>query len=147
MTTLTQLLQISGSRWMETGLTAPKNYCITELIERFDDCPDALFDFERSDWINLAEPYTYDLIQRWNQHEPCVKALWDSYVEAIGATSTMEALEGVCDGFEDGDDMNVAIVNLAMTWGALDLLRDVASYASEHPELGGQLWDSFRDHA
>ena len=59
----------------------------------------------------------------------------------------MEALEGVCGSFEDGDDMNAAMVNLAMTWGVLELLRDVASYAADHSELGGQLWQTFREHA
>ena len=59
----------------------------------------------------------------------------------------MQALEGVCDSFEDGDDMNSAIVNLSMTWGALELLQDLARYAYDHSELGGQLWQQFRDHA
>ena len=124
-----------------------KNDCIDDIIERFDDCPEALIDFDRSDWVNQCEPYTYDLLKRWNHHEDDIKALWDAYCEAIGASSTMQALEGVCDGFEDGDDLNVAIVNLAMTWGALELLRSIASYAYDHDELGGDLWQSFRDAA
>ena len=147
MTTLTQLLTISKSRWMDKDWSAPKNECITDIIERFDDCPEGLIDFESSDWVNMCECYTYQSLERWNKHESDIKALWNAYVDAIGATSTMEALEGVCDGFDDGDDMNAAIVNLAMTWGALDLLRDVASYAADHTELGGQLWQDFRDHA
>ena len=147
MTTLTQLLTISGSRWMDKEWSAPKNACITDIIERFDDCPEALIDFERSDWVNMCECYTYQSLERWNNHEADIKALWDAYVDAIGATSTMEALEGVCGSFEDGDDMNIAITNLAMTWGGLELLQDVARYAYDHPELGGQLWQTFRDHA
>ena len=147
MTTLTQLLKISGSRWVDTSNWAPKNNCIDDIIEHFDDCPDALFDFERSDWVNLAECYTYQSLERWNQQEADVTALWNAYVDAIGACSSAEALSHIIDGFDDGDDMNAAIVNLAMTWGALDLLADIAQHACEHPELGGQLWDSFRDHA
>jgi hypothetical protein len=147
MTTLTQLLKISGSRWVETDWTAPKNRCIEDIIERFDDCPEALIDFERSDWVNRAECYTFDLLQRWNQQESDIKALWDGYVDAIGATSTMQALEGVSDSFEDGDDMNAAIVNLAMSWACLELLQDVARYAYDHTELGGQLWEAFRSRA
>ena len=139
MTTLTQLLTISGSPWVDTD-----NSCMADIIERFDDCPEGLIDFSRSDWVNLCECYTYDLIKRFNNHEDDIKALWDAYVEAIGATSTIHALEGVCDGFDDGDDMNAAIVNLAMTWGALELLRSIASYAYDHDELGGPLWQSFR---
>ena len=142
MTTLTQLLTISGSPWVDTD-----NSCIADIIERFDDCPDGLIDFNRSDWVNLSECYTYRLLRRWSDHQDEIKALWDEYVGAIGATSTIEALEGVCDGFDDGDDMNAAIVNLAMTWGALELLRSIASYAYDHDELGGQLWQLFRNAA
>ena len=147
MTTLTQLLTISGSPWIATDEYRLNNDCMDDIIERFDDCPEALIDFERSDWVNMAECYTYQLLERWNKHEPDIKALWDGYVDAIGATSTMEALEGVYRGFDDGDDMTAAITNLAMTWGALELLHDVASYASDHTELGGELWQTFRDHA
>ena len=142
MTTLTQLLKISGSHWLDTD-----NDCMADIIERFDDCPEELINFDRSDWFNHCEPYTYQSLERWNKHESDIKALWDAYVDAIGATSTIHALEGVCDGFDDGDDMNAAIVNFAMTWGALELLRSIASYAYEHTELGGQLWQSFRDAA
>ena len=144
MTTLTQLLKISGSRFAETGPSRLNNDCINDLLDRFDDCPEGLIDFQRSDWVNLCECYTYDLLNRWNQQERSIMALWDEYCEAIGATSTIHALEGECDSFEDGDDMNAAIVNHAMTWGASEILRDIAQYADEHPELGGQLWESFR---
>jgi len=147
MTTLTQLLKISDSRWVDADWSAPKNSCIDDIIDRFDDCPEALIDFQRSDWVNMAECYTYQLLERWNKQEKDVTALWDAYCEAIGATSSMEALEGVSSGFCDGDDMNCAIVNLAMTWGALELVADVAGYAADHTELGGQLWQSFRDVA
>ena len=147
MTTLTQLLTISGSPWIATDSYRLNNDCMDDIIERFDDCPEALIDFERSDWVNMAECYTYQLLERWNKHEPDIKALWDGYVDAIGATSTMEALEGVYRGFDDGDDMTAAITNLAMTWGALELLQDVARYAYDHSELGGQLWQLFRDVA
>jgi hypothetical protein len=147
MTTLTQLLKISGSRWVDTDWTAPKNRCIEDIIERFDDSPKSLINFEFSDWVNLAECYTFDLLQRWNQQEEDIRALWDGYVDAIGATSTMEALEGVSDSFEDGDDMTTAIVNLSMSWACLELLQDLARYAYDHTELGGQLWESFRSRA
>ena len=118
-----------------------------DIIERFDDSPKSLINFEFSDWVNLAECYTFDLLQRWNQQEEDIRALWDGYVDAIGATSTMEALEGVSDSFEDGDDMTTAIVNLSMSWACLELLQDLARYAYDHTELGGQLWESFRSRA
>jgi hypothetical protein len=43
--------------------------------------------------------------------------------------------------------MNAAIVNLAMSWACLELLQDVARYAYDHTELGGQLWEAFRSRA
>ena len=147
MTTLTQLLTISGSPWVATDVFRLKNDCMDDIIEWFDDCPEALIDFDRSDWVNQCEPYTYQSLERWNKHESDIKALWDAYVDAIGASSSAEALSHVIDTFDDGDDMNAAIVNLAMTWGALELLRSIASYAYEHTELGGQLWQLFRDAA
>ena len=147
MTTLTQLLKISGSQWTETGWDAPSNRCITDIIERYDDCPEALLDFDRSDCINMAECYTYQSLERWNKQEKDVMALFEGCCEAIGVTSTMQALEDVCDGFNDGDDMNAAIVNQAMTWGATELLREIANYAYGTPSLGGQLWESFRSAA
>ncbi len=147
MTTLTQLLKISGSAWVDTDWTAPSNRCISDIIEKYDDCPEALLDFDRSDWVNMAECYTYQSLERWNKQEQDVMALFNEYCEAIGATSSLQALEGVSDGFYDGDDMNCAIVNIAMTWGATELQRDIAHYAYDHTELGGQLWESFRKAA
>tara|TARA_Y100000385_G_scaffold277922_1_gene325555 strand:- start:825 stop:1268 length:444 start_codon:yes stop_codon:yes gene_type:complete len=147
MTTLTQLLKISGSPWVATDSDRLENDCMDDIIERFDDCPEALIDFERSDWVNMAECYTYQSLERWNKQEDSVRALWNGYVDAIGACSSAEALSHVSDGFEDGDDMNAAIVNLAMTWGCLELLQELARYAYEHTELGGQLWENFRRHA
>jgi len=123
--TLREMLASAGSRWAETDWTAPKNAAIDDIIERFEDCPEALRDFYRSDWINLVEPYTRDLLRRWDQQSDDIRALFDDYCEAIGATSTLHALEGECDGFEDGDDLNAAIVNYAMTWGALELCREL----------------------
>ena len=124
--TLRDLLAAAGSRWVDTDWTAPKNRAIDDIIDRFDDCPEALRDFYSSDWVNLAECYTHQLLRRWNQQEDDIRALFDDYCEAIGATSTLQALEGECDSFEDGDDMNAAIVNHAMTWGALELAREIS---------------------
>ena len=140
MTTLTQLLKISKSRWADTFWNGSTNSCIDDIIDRYDDCPEALLDFDRSDWVNMAECYTHQSLERWNKQEQDVMALFNEYCEAIGATSTIQALEGICDGFYDGDDMNAASVNIAMTWGSTELQREIASYAYEHTELGGELW-------
>ena len=125
MATLTELLTEAGSRWVDKDWTAPSSRCIDDIIERFDDCPEGLQDFDHSDWVNLCECYTYQLLDRWNKQEKDIMAFFNDYCEAIGATSTIHALEGEADGFEDGDDMNAAIVNHAMTWAARQLADEI----------------------
>ena len=125
MATLTELLTKADSQWVRKDWARPQNECIDDIIERFDDCPEGLQDFDRSDWVNLCECYTYQLLDRWNKQEQSVMALFNEYCEAIGATSTLQALEGEADGFEDGDDMNAAIVNHAMTWAARQLADEI----------------------
>ena len=125
MATLTELLTKADSQWVRKDWARPQNDCIDDIIERFDDCPEGLQDFDRSDWVNLCECYTYQLLDRWNKQEQSVMALFNDYCEAIGATSTLQALEGEADGFEDGDDMNAAIVNHAMTWAAHQLADEI----------------------
>jgi hypothetical protein len=118
------MLQDIDSHWVQTDwMERSENEAIDDIIERFDDCPESLKDFDRSDWVNLAECYTRDLLRRWDQQEDSIKALFDDYCEAIGATSTLEALEG--QTIEDPDDMAVAMVNVAMTHGARLLLDEL----------------------
>lgn len=121
--TLTAQLQAVGSHWVETGWEAPNNEAVADLISRYDDEPDGLRNYENSDWVNLDECYTSDLLNRWENQRGDIWALFESYVDAIGATSTLEALEG--ETLEDPDDMAAAIVNRAMTWAALELLREM----------------------
>ena len=125
MATLTELLTTADSHWVRKDWTRPQNDCIDDIIERFDDCPEGLQDFDRSDWVNLCECYTHQLLDRWNKQEESVMALFNEYCDAIGATSTIHALEGEADGFGDGDDMNAAIVNHAMTWAARQLADEI----------------------
>ena len=96
---------------------------MADLINRYEDEPDGLRNYETSDWVNLDECYTFDLLKRWETQRADIWALFQDYVEAIGATSTLEALEG--ETIEDPEDMAAAIVNRAMTWAALELLRDL----------------------
>jgi hypothetical protein len=115
---LTAQLQAVGSRWDGT-----ENEAVAELIRIYDDEPDGLQNYEQSDWVNLDECYTFDLLKRWENQRADIWALFEDYVEAIGATSTLEALEG--ETLEDPEDMAAAIVNRAMTWAALELLREI----------------------
>lgn len=121
--TLTAQLQAVGSQWIRTDYEAPNNSAVFDLIERYEDAPDGLLNFETSDWVNLDECYTSDLLRRWENQRDDIWALFEAYCEAIGATSTLQALEG--DTIEDPEDMAAAIVNRAMTWAALELLREV----------------------
>jgi hypothetical protein len=116
--TLTAQLQAVGSHWEGT-----ENEAVADLIRIYDDEPDGLQNYENSDWVNLDECYTFDLLKRWETQRSAIWRLFEAYVEAIGATSTLEALEG--ETIEDPEDMAAAIVNRAMTWAALELLRDL----------------------
>lgn len=95
--------------------------CILAIVERFDNDPECLIDFEHSDWVNIAEPYTRDLLNRWRTDQASIQYWFDQYCEAIGATSTLEALEG--QTIDDPNDMATAMVNLAMSYCATELLR------------------------
>lgn len=121
--TLTAQLQAVGSRWISTDYEAPNNEAVADLIERYNDAPDGLQNYETSDWVNLDECYTFDLLKRWENQRADIWALFEAYCDAIGATSTLEALEG--ETIEDPEDMAAAIVNRAMSWAALELLREI----------------------
>jgi hypothetical protein len=121
--TLTAQLQAVGSVWVGTAWNDLQNESVSDLIERFDDDPEALQNFETSDWVNLCECYTSDLLKRWENQRDSIWALFEDYCSAIGATSTLEALEG--ETIEDPEDMAAAIVNRAMSWAALELLREI----------------------
>jgi len=121
--TLTAQLQAVGSVWVGTAWDDLQNESVSDLIERFDDDPEALQNFKTSDWINLCECYTSDLLKRWENQRDSIWALFEDYRGAIGATSTLEVLEG--ETIEDPEDMAAAIVNRAMSWAALELLREI----------------------
>ena len=121
--TLTAQLQAVGSCWVGTAWNDLQNEAVVDLINRYDDSPEGLQNFETSDWVNLDEPYTADLLRRWETQRADIWALFEAYVEAIGATSTLEALEG--ETIEDPEDMAAAIVNRAMSWAGLELLREL----------------------
>ena len=123
--TLRKLLEDAGSRWVDPEWNGSSNEAIDDIIDRFDDCPESLIDFDHSDWVNMAECYCRDLLNRWNQQEDSIRALFNDYCEAIGYTSTLQAMEG--ESIEDPDDlaMAMAMVNHAMTYGARMLLDEI----------------------
>jgi hypothetical protein len=122
-TALADLLTACGSQWAplargEAQWDDSQNECMADLIDYFADEPDGLQNFDQSDWVNLCECYTYKLIERYQSQGKDVKALFDQYCDAIGATSALEALEG--QTIEDPDDMAAA-----MTYGAQMLASDL----------------------
>ena len=122
--TLKEMLELCSSRYAETLWDKRvNNDTLHEIIERFDDCPEALKDFYISDWVNLCEPYTFKLLRRWNNEESDIRYLFEAYLEDYGFTSTLEAMEGV--EIVDGDDLNAEIVNRAMTYGAQMIAREI----------------------
>ena len=126
--TLSQLLTDAGSRWApmargEETYTDCRNEAVRDLLSRYEDDPEALLNYETSDWVNLDECYTHALIKRYESQEDDIKALFDDYCECAGYTSTLEALEG--ETIEDPYDMMAAIVNRAMTWAAIEILREI----------------------
>ena len=148
MTTLTQLLTITGHPAVKTlYFERIDNSCFDEIIERLDHSWESLIDFERSDWVNLHEPYTSDLLKRYQRHARSIHAMFNDYCEAIGAESVVHALEGECNNWEDGDDMNASIVNYAMTHAASELLSYLTQWADEHPDHQGPIWDKLRSLA
>ena len=127
-TELAELLTACGSQWAplargEAQWTDSQNEAMADLMDYFADYPDGLKNFDQSDWVNLCECYTYKLIERYSSQTQDIKALFDQYCEAIGATSALEALEG--QTIEDPDDMAAAMVNVAMTYGAQLLAADL----------------------
>ena len=96
-----------------------------DIIERFDDCPEGLQDRDRSDWVNLCECLHLPALGPLEQTRRIVMALFNDYCDAIGQHQRSRLGEGEADGFGDGDDMNAAIVNHAMTWAARQLADEI----------------------
>jgi hypothetical protein len=91
--------------------------CVEAILDRYgDEDYSILADFDRSDWVNMAECYTRDLLNRYSMDEEAIKYWFNEYCEELGVTSTLEALEG--HTIEDPEDMITQMVNLAMTYCA-----------------------------
>lgn len=98
--------------------------CVDELLERYgDESPDesGLCNFDRSDWVNEAMPYTSDLLRFYDNNESDVLAWCDRACEAFGFTQRAQLWES--ETIEDPDDLKASLVNHAMTWCAREALR------------------------
>ena len=98
--------------------------CVDVLLERYgDESPDesGLCNFDRSDWVNEAMPYTSDLLRFYDNNESDVLAWCDRACEAFGFTQRAQLWES--ETIEDPDDLKASLVNHAMTWCAREALR------------------------
>ena len=99
-----------------TFILGESNSCFFDVIERFEDCPEGLVDFNQSDWMNLCEPYNYQLLDRWETKRDDILEMFEEFKFAHGYSSTLEALEDSL--IEEPADMAIQMVNLAMTYAA-----------------------------
>ena len=76
-----------------TFILGESNSCFFDVIERFEDCPEGLVDFNQSDWMNLCEPYNYQLLDRWETKRDDILEMFEEFKFAFGYSSTLEALE------------------------------------------------------
>ena len=102
-----------------TFILQESNSCFFDVIERFEDCPEGLVDFQQSDWMNLCEPYNYQLLDRWETKRDDILEMFEEFKFAHGYSSTLEALEDSL--IEEPADMAIQMVNLAMTYAAQTL--------------------------
>ena len=98
------------------------NSCFRTVVARFEDCPEGLVDFQQSDWLNMCEPYNYQLLERWEQNRDAIIELFEEFKQANCYGSTLEAVEDSI--IEDPGDLAIAMTNKAMTYAA-NVLYDV----------------------
>jgi len=98
--------------------------CVAYFVERYNDDPEALCNYDRSDFVNCDMCYTRDLLRFYDDNEQSVRHWFDEMCGAYGCTSTLEALEG--DTIDSPDDMKEAMVNHAMTYLARQILDSIS---------------------
>ena len=96
------------------------NSCFRDVIERFEDCPEGLADFDTSDWLNMCEPYNHQLLDRWEENQDDIIQMFEEFKIAYGYESTLEALR--FELIEDPLDLAMAMTNASMTYAARVLL-------------------------
>lgn len=121
--TIRQLLAETENPWLqEPDRFNPEPFftdaCIEAIVDRFDDCPEALQDFGHSDWVNLAECYTRDLLARWERDSDSLNRWVDQYLDLAG----IDIHEALADS-TDPDSFTTSYVNLAMSYAAGELCR------------------------
>lgn len=95
------------------------NDCVDYFIDHYNNRPQDLCNYDRSDFVNNDMCYTKDLLDFYDNNEESVLYWLDDYCDATGY-SRMQVVEG--DTIEDPDDLKSAFVNRAMTWLGVTLL-------------------------
>ncbi len=96
--------------------------CVEWFIDRYNENPEDLCNYETSDFVNVDMCYTRDLLNFYEYNTDCVLHWCDQACEAYGYTSRLQLVEG--QTIEDPDDFATALVNAGMTYLG-DLLYSV----------------------
>lgn len=98
------------------------NNAVGDIIDLYDDEPGSLLDYETSDWVNLDEPYTHDLVKRYDLQAHDIDNLVDDYLFMTGMT-IRELMASSDIIIENPYDFITFYVNLGMTHAAQELMR------------------------
>ena len=97
------------------------DWCSGETLDE-----SGLVNFDRSDFVNIAMPYTRDLINFYDRNEESVLAWFDQWQEAMCLPGCrLDALAQVDTTVDDPDDFKAAVVNLAMSYLGGQLLAQL----------------------
>jgi hypothetical protein len=88
--------------------------CVEWFIDRYNDNPEYLCNYETSDFVNIDMCYTKDLINFYECNSDCVLHWCDEACGAYGYTSRLQLVEG--QTIEDPEDFAAALVNAGMSY-------------------------------
>lgn len=97
--------------------------CVEWFIERYNDNPEDLCNYDHSDFVNIDMCYTKDLLNFYECNEDCVLHWVDEACGAYGYTSRLQLVEG--QTIEDPDDFATALVNAGMSYLGMTLWNAV----------------------
>jgi hypothetical protein len=97
--------------------------CVEWFIDRYNDDPEALSNYDRSDFVNIDMCFTKDLLNFYECNTDCVLHWVDAACSAYGYTSRLQLVEG--QTIEDPEDFATALVNAGMTYLGITLWQTV----------------------
>jgi hypothetical protein len=93
--------------------------CVEWFIDQYNDDPEALSNYDHSDFVNIDMCYTKDLLNFYECNTDCILHWVDEACSAYGYTSRLQLVEG--QTIEDPDDFATALVNAGMTYLGITL--------------------------